>query len=163
MQQVVLKAAGIQKLSIKQGFLYKGTGLVLPKKFSKIPTILVEFTASLQWGHSGFFRTYKRITGVYYWAGMKQDIKDYIMQCQQRQQSKIETLAPVGLLQSLPITTKVWTEIFMDFIGGLPRVGKHDTTKYAHLLLLGHPYRASEDVGRFIAGIIRLHGFPEDF
>lgn len=64
------------------------------------------------------------------------------MICQQCQQSKVETLTPVGLLQPLPIPTKVWTENSMDFIGGLPRVGKQDTilvviyklTKYAHFV-----------------------------
>lgn len=83
---------------------------------------------------------------------MKQDIKDFIMKCQQCQQSKMKTLAPAGLLQSLPIPTKVWPDISMDFIGSLPRVGKNDTilvvvdrlTKSAHFLLLGHPYTTSE-------------------
>lgn len=100
---------------------------------------------------------------------MKRDIKDYIMKCQQCQQSKVETLAPAGLPEPLPIPTKVWTDISMNFIGGLPRVGKHDTilvvvdrlTKSAHFLLLGHPFTASEVVHSFISGIVKLHGFPE--
>lgn len=83
--------------------------------------------AELQGGHSGFFRTYKRVAGVFYWQGMKNDIKQFITQCHQCQQSKTKTLAPAGLLQPLPIPSKVWSEISMDFIGGLPRVGKQDT------------------------------------
>ncbi|KAK2428020.1 hypothetical protein QL285_026563 [Trifolium repens] len=98
---------------------------------------------------------------------MKQDIKNFIMQCQQCQQSKTQTLAPAGLLQPLPIPTKVWSEISMNFIGGLPRVGKQDTVidrlaKYAHFLLLGHPYTASDVAHTFISGVIKLHGLPED-
>lgn len=118
MQKVVLQPVEQQKYAIKHGFLYKGQGLVLPRKFSRNPTILAEFHISLQGGHSGFFKTYKRIAGVFYWIGMKQDIKNFIMQCQQ---NKVETLAPAGLLQPIPIPTKVWTEVSMDFIGGLPR------------------------------------------
>lgn len=91
------------------------------------------------------------------------------MKCQQCQQSKVETLAPAGLLQPLPIPTKVWTDISMNFIGGLPRVRKHDTilvvvdrlTKSAHSLLLGHPFIASEVAHGFISGIVKLHGFLE--
>lgn len=167
MQKVVLQPAEQQKFSIKNGFLYRGKGLVLPRKFSRIPTILAEFHSSLQGGHSGFFRTFKRIAGVFYWAGMKQDIKNYIMSCQQCQQSKVETLAPAGLLQPIPIPTRVWTEISMDFIGDLPRAEKNDTilvvvdklTKYAHFIPLGHPYTASEVASSFISNIVKLHGF----
>jgi hypothetical protein len=55
----------------------------------------------------------------------------------------------------------------MNFIGGLPRVGKQDTVidrlaKYAHFLLLGHPYTASDVAHTFISGVIKLHGLPED-
>lgn len=55
LQQVALKPAEQQQFTIKQGFLYKGKSLVLPRKFSKIPTILSEFHTSLQGGNSGFF------------------------------------------------------------------------------------------------------------
>lgn len=78
-------------------------------------------------------------------------------------------LAPTSLLQPIPIPTKVWTGISMDFIGGLPRVEKHDTilvvvdrlTKYAHFILLGHLYTASEVASSFINNIVKLHGFPK--
>lgn len=91
------------------------------------------------------------------------------MRCQQCQQSKVETMSPAGLLQPLPIPTKVWNDISMDFIGGLPRVVKHDTifvvvdrlTKSAHFILLGHAYSASEVAHSFINNIVKLHGFPE--
>lgn len=72
MQQVVLKSAESQKFSIKQGVLYKESSLVLPQSFSRIPTILKEFHASLQGGHSGYFRTYKRIVGFFLLEGYEE-------------------------------------------------------------------------------------------
>lgn len=82
-------------------------------------------------GHSGFFRTYKRITSVFYWEGVKKAIENYIMQCQQCQQSKVETLAHPWLLEPLPIITK-----------------------------MGNPYTASEVASSFISRILKLHRFP---
>ncbi|CAJ2637385.1 unnamed protein product [Trifolium pratense] len=63
---------------------------------------------------------------------------------------------------------KVWTDISMDFIGGLPKVQGVDTimvvvdrlTKYAHFLPVKHPYTAKDIAELFIKEIVRLHGFP---
>ncbi|XLR54004.1 hypothetical protein S83_004676, partial [Arachis hypogaea] len=49
---------------------YKGR-LVLAKTSKWIPKILMEFHSSKLGGHSGFFRTYKRISAILYWEGMK--------------------------------------------------------------------------------------------
>lgn len=59
---------------LKHGkLLYKGC-IVLAKSSSRIPLILKEFHDSAAGGHSGFFRTYKRTSTLFYWEGMKKDI-----------------------------------------------------------------------------------------
>lgn len=57
---------------------------------------------------------------------MRKDIKDFVMQCEVCQRNKSKTLAPTGLLQPLSVLTQVWSDIFMDFIGGLPKVKGKD-------------------------------------
>ncbi|WVY97031.1 hypothetical protein V8G54_029182 [Vigna mungo] len=153
---------------LRKGRLFYKGKLVLPRGSFTIPTIFKDMHESPTGGHSGYFRTFKRIAGVIYWKGMKNDIKEWVQQCAVCQRNKAETLAPEGLLQPLPIPTQVWSDISMDFIGGLPKVQGKDTTfvvvdrltKYAHFLALAHPFTVAEVAQLFIKEIVRLHGFP---
>ena len=63
--------------SLKKGsLLYKGR-LALSRNSTLIPKFLQEFHASPFGGHSSFFRTYKHMTSILFWEGMKSDIKDF--------------------------------------------------------------------------------------
>ena len=67
-----------------------------------------------------------RICGVLYWKGLKKNVRQFIRECAVCQQCKYDTTAYPGLLQPLPILDKVWTEISMDFIEGLPKSAGKD-------------------------------------
>lgn len=67
--------------------------LVLPKGSSKIPKLLEEFDNSATGGHSGFFRTYKRISAILYREDMKKDIQQYAATCKASQVNKYQTLS----------------------------------------------------------------------
>ena len=146
---------------------YKGR-MVISKNSKWIPQILQEFHDSKVGGHSGHFRTYKRISGILYWEGMEKQILDYVRQCDVCQRNKHQNLLPAGLLQPLPIPENVWSDISMDFIGGLPKALGRDSilvvvdrmTKYAHFFAVSHPYTAKEMAELFIKEVVRLHGFP---
>ncbi|KAL5572823.1 hypothetical protein UlMin_022420 [Ulmus minor] len=146
---------------------YKGR-LVLPKPSKWITRLLHEFHDSLVGGHSGFFRTLKRMSGNVFWQGMKKDIRDYVAECEVCQKSKNDTLSPAGLLQPLPIPALIWEDISIDFVGGLPKSKGIDTilvvvdrlSKYAHFCPLVHPFTAKQVAELFAREIVRLHGFP---
>ena len=154
--------------SLRKGVLYYKERLVLPKNSSRIPMILKEFHDSAWGGHSGIFRTYKRISELFYWEGMKGKIQQYVKGCQICQRNKYEALSPAGLLQPLPIPSMTWSNLLMDFIGGLPKSQGYDTimvvvdrlSKYAHFIPLTHPFTAKEVAGVFIKEVVRLHRFP---
>lgn len=130
--------------------------------------MLPEFHDSAIGGHSGFLRTYKRVAHNLFWQGMKEDIRQYVAKCSICQRSKYEAMTPSGLLQPLPISERVWEDITMDFIGGLPRSQGVDTilvvvdqlSKYAHFLSLSHPFMAKKVAELFVCEIVRLHGIP---
>lgn len=88
---------------LKRGKLLYKDRIVPPKGSSKILTILKEFHDTAIGGHAGIFRTYKRISALFYWEGMKLDIQNFVQRCEVCQRNKYEALNPAGYLQPLPI------------------------------------------------------------
>ncbi|CAL8175571.1 unnamed protein product [Prunus armeniaca] len=91
-----------------------------------------------------------------------------VAECHTCQQHKYETVTPAGLLQPLHIPDKVWTDISMDFIVGLPHCqGKSVIfvvvdclSKYAHFIALSNPYSAATIAQLFVDHVFKLHGMP---
>ncbi|KHN43757.1 hypothetical protein glysoja_041024, partial [Glycine soja] len=55
----------------RQGVLLYEGRLVISSKSGLIPTLLEEFHSTPQGGHSGFYKTYRRLAANVYWIGMK--------------------------------------------------------------------------------------------
>lgn len=146
---------------------YKGR-VVIPSKSELTSRLLKEYHDSPVGGHAGDFKTYQRMAAEWYWMGMRKDITAYVKQCHVCQQSKASTLSPLGLLQPLPISDKVWEDISMDFIEGLPNSMGWDSilvvvdrlTKYGHFIPLRHPFTAQIVAQSFLKEVVRLHEIP---
>ncbi|PHU04511.1 BTB/POZ domain-containing protein [Capsicum chinense] len=67
------------------------------------------------------------------------------------QSNKDEHLSPIGLLQLLALPEKVWADIGMDFMNGLPKAWGNTVlfvvvdrfSKYTHFIPMSHPYNAN--------------------
>ena len=146
---------------------FKGR-LVLPQNSRFKNALLHEFHDTPIGGHLGIFRTYKRVAASFYWVGMKKDIQDYVQRCDVCQRNKHDSLAPAGLLQPLPIPDRVWEDVSMDFIEGLPSSNGFSVilvvvdrlSKYGHFIALKHPYTAKGVAEIFLKEVVRLHGMP---
>lgn len=146
---------------------YKGR-LVVPHKSDLVVTLLKEYHDSPVGGHSGEYKTYQRLKKEWYWMGMRKRGARYVKECLICQQQKHSSLEPAGLLQPLPIPTRIWEDISLDFVEGLPKSKGIDTvlvvvdrlSKYAHFIGLSHPFTAPTVAQVFIKEIVRLHGYP---
>ncbi|KAJ0585794.1 putative nucleotidyltransferase, Ribonuclease H [Helianthus annuus] len=129
--------------SIKNDVLFYQDRLVISRHSKFIPALLHQFHVTAAGGHSGFYRTYRRLAANVYWAG--------------------------GLLQPLAIPEAIWEDVSMDFIVGLPPskgftvvlVVVDRLSKYARFILLKHPYTAKTVAEIFVKEVIRHHGIPK--
>jgi len=71
-------------------------------------------------GHFGQNKTMELICQEYVWPSMRNFIKDYCNTCTICKRSKAPQHKPYGLLKQLPIPTRPWDLISMDFIEHLP-------------------------------------------
>lgn len=96
------------------------------------------------------------------------DIKKYVMEYEVSQRMMYTAITPMGLLQLLLIPSQIWEDLSMDFIMGLPKINGVDTilvvvdnlSKYAHFLLVKHPFTTKDIVRIFICEVAWLHRFP---
>ena len=152
----------------RHGILYYKDRLVISNKSNWIPKLIEEFHSTPQSGHSGFYRTYRRLALNVFWIGMRRDVMKFVQNCDICQRQKYLTTAPGGLLQPLPVPAQIWEDISLDFITGLPRSKGYEAvlvvvdrlSKYSHFIPLKHPYTARTVVELFIREVVRLHGVP---
>jgi transposase InsO family protein len=110
--------------------------------------------------------TYQRVRKQYYWPRIKLQVEEFVKQCQLCQQAKHENTLPARLLQPLPVPTRPWSHITMDFIIGLPKSEGFEVilvvvdrlTKYNHFIALRHPYTALTVPNTFLDMVVKLHG-----
>jgi hypothetical protein len=159
---------GPKDFSLQQGLLLRKGRIWIIKDSPFQHQLLTFIHSNPEAGHSGYHKTIQRAKANFYWKGMRQDIKRFVRECSVCQENKHETILPAGLLQPLPIPSRVWSDIAMDFIEGLPLSHGFSVilvvidrfTKYGHFIPLAHPFTTSTVAQLFLANIFKLHGMP---
>jgi transposase InsO family protein len=121
-------------------------------------------------GHPGETKTRELVTRTYWWPRMTEDIRDYVQACYITcVRSKAKRHAPYGLLKSLPIPTRPWDDITMDFITGLPESQGYDSvliildrlTKMAIYLPTTKRVTAEDLARLYVQHVFSKHGIPK--
>ncbi|VFQ64951.1 unnamed protein product [Cuscuta campestris] len=102
------------------GLLYYNRRVYISPDSTIREQLLGEFHNTPLAGHQGVERTFRRLAAVFYWPGMRKDVRAFIAACAPCQATKYSTQRPAGLLQPLPVPDRVWDSASMDFITGLP-------------------------------------------
>ena len=94
----------------------------------------------------------------------------FIVKCQEFHPVKVEHQHPSGLLQPLPILEWKWEVISMDFITGLSKSKKQNSSifividklsKATHFIPMKLTYKAMNIAKIFLKEIFILHGIPK--
>ena len=149
--------------------LTKGPRLFVPRA-GNLRQMLMRECHDTPWaGHPGWQRTLALLKQGYYWPHMRQDVMDYTKTCLICQQDKVERKKQAGLLDPLPVPTKPWESISLDFISSLPKVGDHGSilvvidrfSKYA-TFIPAHKYCTAEETARLIfKNVVKYWGVPQ--
>jgi len=123
LEQLRAKAQDQQSLALDivgDGVLRYNGRLCVPNVAGLRHRIMEEAHHSRYSIHPGSTKMYHDIKEIYWWQGMKKDVAEFVAQCPNCQQVKVEHQKPAGLVQEIAIPLWKWEAINMDFITGLP-------------------------------------------
>ncbi len=131
----------------------------------------------LRWGHSsklmahpGFRGTLAAISQRFWWPTRERDVRRFVASCQVCAQTKSSNSPPAGLLRPLPIPSRPWSHIALDFVTGLPLSAGNTViltvvdrfSKAAHFIPLPKLPSARETAQVMVDHVFRIHGLPSD-
>lgn len=154
----------------QQGAYYtRGDKLVVPDAEGLREELIGQAHDAPYSGHKGQRNTLAKLERYYWWPGMTIDVTNYVRTCLSCQRNKVgnQHNKAKGLLQPLPIPTRSWESISLDFIVGLPKTqAGYDSivvfvdrlTKLAHFVPVTTDITAYQLADVYLKEIFRLHG-----
>ncbi|KAI2646142.1 Transposon Tf2-9 polyprotein [Labeo rohita] len=133
--------------------------------------------AVLQWGHSsrimchpGVRRSLAAIRQRFWWPAMVEDVRRFVGACSVCAQNKSSNSPSAGLLMPLPVPSRPWSHIALDFVVGLPPSSGNTViltvvdrfSKAVHFIPLTKLPSAKETARVVVDHVFRIHGLPED-
>ena len=163
-----IKEGKTRKFFLRDGFLFFGNRLYVPKSSGLRRHLLKECHDSPWAGHPGMRRSLALLERVFFWEKMREDVEEYVHTCIICQQDKLDTQRQGGLLQPLPIPERPWMSVSMDFITQLPQVQGYNGimvmvdhfSKYVVFVPTKMHCGAERTVELFFKNIVKYWGMP---
>ncbi|KAJ8469437.1 hypothetical protein ONZ45_g16890 [Pleurotus djamor] len=122
--------------------------------------------------HLGYRKTLDYLRDHVWWKEMAKDTQAYCESCMRCKRTKPDNQRPYGLLNTMPIATRPWEAIGMDFVGPLTESKDRDASydsitvvidllsAMVHLIPSRTTYTAIQVAELLFDRIYRLHGLP---
>ncbi|KAI5328758.1 hypothetical protein L3X38_028155 [Prunus dulcis] len=166
----LVKDGKTRRFWLDEGILYAtGKRIYVPRWDNLRRELLKECHDSKWAGHPGTHRTLALMSEAYYWPQMREDVDSFVRTCLVCQQDKTLQKQPGGLLEPLPVPTRPWESLSMDFIVSLPKsegcgsilVVVDRFTKYATFIPAPAECNAEEAARLFLKHVVKYWGIPK--
>ena len=152
----------------EEGHLTRNGLLYLPTRALQLEVLRTRHDSKIA-GHMGRAKTHDLIARDFWWPTLWRDVKQYVRTCDSCARSKAPRHAPFGLLNPLPIPTRNWKAVSMDFITKLPISNTWDSilvvvdrrSRQTHLEPCREAMSAKEVADLYIRAVYRYHGLPD--
>ncbi|XP_038973019.1 uncharacterized protein LOC120105044 [Phoenix dactylifera] len=152
---------------LRDKLLYKGELLCVPRAAERVCWIREAHTSKVA-GHFGVTKTLQNLHRYVFWPRIQQDVVRFVKGCVLCSTSKPAN-RKVGLYTPLPVPTRPWESVSMDFLGGLPKTRRgHDylfvvVDRFSKMVVL-MPCKKSitgEEAARlFFENVWKIFGLP---
>ena len=116
--------------------------------------------------HRGVKPTLVELVKNYYWPNLRDNVEQYVKSCVTYQQNRTQFRKEARLLRPLPIPTKRWENVSMDFMTHLPESKGFDSimvvddkiSKIAHFVPTRDIATAQEEGRLYFDKVVKHHG-----
>jgi Reverse transcriptase (RNA-dependent DNA polymerase)/RNase H-like domain found in reverse transcriptase/Integrase zinc binding domain/Chromo (CHRromatin Organisation MOdifier) domain len=156
----------------RHGLWWKDNTLVIPDANGVRKECFKELHSYPYSGHVGIRKTHFHMSRLFWWPGMRADLKQWVLSCHDCQLNKASTHAPYGLLKPLPIPGRRWESVSMDLIVALPKTDRgNDTivqfvcrlTKMVHIVPCKTPVTTVTMAEMYMEHVYKHHGLAKQF
>ena len=107
-QQLAVSTENAEGFSLQQGIIKFQDRIWIGANSALKTKLISAFHDSAMGGHSGILATYQRVDKLFAWSGLKNDVTEYVQQCDICQKAKHEHCKYPGLLNPLPVPEGPW-------------------------------------------------------
>ena len=142
---------------------------------SKIREVLRQHHGDVTHGHWGARKTYDLVARKFHFQNMKAIVAEFVRTCPECQRAKPDRRGEQGELHPLPLPTRKWQSISMDWVVALPSVMRNGqifdavltvtdrATRMVHLIPTNAHATSEITAELLLWHVFRLHGLPRSF